>query len=143
MISFKNFIILENSDINKIKLKDTVKRFNEISGINSTGYYLKSGSPVFAMAFFHLINKKGEFFSLSDSETEMLHVVVLLDGFYWDINGGSDLKRKEEFITIVGQPKWEKQSEDYILKFIKKEDKDKILEIYKIMKDMYNQNKKD
>ena len=142
MLSFKNFLC-EESNIDKMKLKDTVKRFNVISGIKSTGYYLKSGSPVFAMAFYHLINKKGEFFCLSDSETDMLHVVVKLDDFYWDINGGSDLKRKEEFITIVGEPNWIKQPEDYVLKFISKEDKNKILEIYKIMKDIYNQIKKD
>lgn len=119
MKSFKKFLLNETA-IDKIDLRKTLQRFNEIKiGEVELDYYLKKGSPVFAMAFYYLINKQGEFYKLADEEIDFLHIVVEIDDVYWDVKGGNTLKRKEEFITTIGNTKWEKTTFNEVAKKIK------------------------
>lgn len=135
MKKFKKFL-LESVSVDN--LDKTIDRFYEISDIDATGYYLKAGSPVFALGLYHLLNKKAELYSLSDSEIENLHIVVKFLDYYWDINGKSNsLKEKEEFISIVGDAKWDSIIEDDVLKLV--ESANQILDVYTKLKNIYNE----
>jgi len=133
----KNFKLFLKEEINKEKIEKTIERFYEISGLDATGYYLKSGSPVFAMGFYEFINKKGSFISLSDDETEDLHIVVNFDNYYWDINGKGNLKEKEEFISTIGEKKWKSVSEDDVLSLV--DSSSEIMEVYTKLKNIYSE----
>ena len=134
MISFKTFLLSETV-IDKKDLRDAIKRFSEIKiGEVELDYYFKAGSPVFALALYYLINKQGEFYKLSDEEMDFLHVVVKIDEAYWDIKGGNTLKRKEEFITIVGNTKWSKTTFQDVAKQV--EDIKEVTETHNLLKNI-------
>lgn len=134
MISFKSFLFNE-SVIDKKNLRDAIKRFSEIKiGEVELDYYLKAGSPVFALALYYLINKQGELFKLADEEMDFLHVVVKIDNDYWDVNGGNTLKRKEEFITTIGNTEWKKTTFDDVVKHV--ESIKKVTETHGLLKNI-------
>jgi len=133
MLNFKKFLF--ESFISKDVLKETIKKFNKQVKLDATGYYLKNGSLVFALAIFELIGKNGDIYVLVDDEGSHLHYVVKFENYYWDINGGSGLKRKEEFITIVGVGDWfYVNPNDSILDI---DNKNEILEVYSQLKNIY------
>ena len=132
MKKFKDFL---KENVDSDNLQKTIERFSTIEGIKTTEYYLKAGSTIFALALFNLINKKGNLFLLSDEETQILHVVVKIDDEFWDINGGNDLERKEEFITIVGKKEWKPTTYEYLVKEI--DNPNEILKVYKKLKNIY------
>ena len=121
--------------IEKGKLKDALIKFNKDAKLDATGYYLKAGAPVLALAILTLMEGSGKLFILNDTENEMLHVVVEYGGLYWDINGGSDLKRKEEFVSTVGKPNWVEISKEDLIKNMN--NTNEVYKVYKKLKDFY------
>jgi len=139
MKSFKKFLLEEISDN---ILKNTIDRLYQITDIETISYYVKAGSPIFALALYELINKKGELYAISDKDTDNLHNVVKVDEEYWDINGGGTLEDKEEYLNIIGNKNWKITNDTELLK--KVESPEKIVELYKKLKNIYldEQNKK-
>jgi len=133
----KNFKLFLRESVNIENLEKTINRFYEISGIDSTAYYLKAGSPVFALGLFHLLNKNAGLLSLSDGETENLHIVVKMDNFYWDINGKGTLIEKEEYIPIIGQKKWEPITEEQALELV--ESTSEVMDVFVKLKNIYTE----
>ena len=102
----KTFIgFLNESEINKIRLSKIINLYNEKIDLQ-VDYFLKEGSPVFTLALYLLLDKKGDLYECVDDEKSSIHSAVKFDSYYWDINGGSGLERKNEFITSVGTPRW-------------------------------------
>ena len=127
MKNFKTF--LKENIPTKNKLKDIITKFNNESNLDATGYYLKAGSSLFAMAIYIITSENGELYTLNDSENNMIHTVVKYDGYYWDINGGSGLTQKHEYISTVGDTDWTQVSKEQVL-----DDIESTNEIYDLVK---------
>ena len=66
---------------------------------------------------------------------EILHIVLQIDNYFWDIKGAGTLEKKEEYISIVGKKEWNKTTDSEILKTIN--NPNEVLDVYKKLKDIY------
>ena len=122
--------------IDNVKILDKVlDEYNKISNLD-VGFFLKEGSPVFALAFYKLTNEKGIIFKLVDSEKAELHYIIKYNNKYWDINGySSDIKDKVEYSSPVGLYRWENVSPKELVLTVK--DRKMMLNVYAELKDLY------
>jgi len=135
MLNFKKFLL---EAIDSDNLDATIKRFKEICNFELITYYGKAGSPVFALALYHLLNKKAELYSLSDDESEDLHIIVKYNDLYWDINGkGTNLEEKEKSVPIIGNKKWNKTQENEVITLINSTSE--VLDVFNKLKNIYTE----